>query len=204
MVWSPAVGGPQLLHPQQHIDMKASKTKSLASSWSDVKAKLVTFDQDGLVGLVHDLYAASQDNQVFLHARFGLGEDVLQPYKATINRWLWPDMFRRQNASVAEAKKAIASYKKAIGQPEGLAELMVFYCERASGFSDEVGLQDEGYFNALVRMFEQALKVIASLPDAHRPQLWARLAAVRTITQDIGYGVSDTMSDLLFEYEVDS
>ena len=45
----------------------------------DVKAKLADFDQAGLVNLVHDLYAAQKDNQAFLHARFGLGEDVLAP-----------------------------------------------------------------------------------------------------------------------------
>jgi hypothetical protein len=43
-------------------------------------------------------------------------------------------MFRNPNASVAEAKKAIANYKKAIGQSDGLAELMVDDCQRASGF----------------------------------------------------------------------
>jgi hypothetical protein len=183
--------------------MKASKTKK-AASWSDVKARLTHFDHDGLVGLVHDLYTADKDNQVFLHARFGLGEDVLAPYKATINRWLWPDMFRNQNASVAEAKKSIANYKKAIGHSDGLAELMVFYCERASGFSVEVGLQDEGYFSALVRMFGQALKAIASLPPVQRPLLMKRLDAVCSASFNIGYGVGEAMSDLLFEYGVDS
>ena len=172
------------LQIRQRTEMKASKTKK-ATSWSDVKARLTHFDHDGLVGLVHDLYTANKDNQIFLHARFGLGEDVLAPYKVTINRWLWPDMFRNQNASVAEAKKSIASYKKAIGDPEGLAELMVFYCERASGFSVEVGLQDEGFFIALVRMFEQALQAIARLPDALRPLLMERLDAVCQISQNI-------------------
>ena len=43
----------------------------------------------------------------------------------------------------------------------GLAELMVFYCERAAGFCSDVGYQDLGYFDALVRMFEKALKAIA-------------------------------------------
>jgi len=179
--------------------MKANKTQK-AASWSDVKARLAHFDHDGLVGLVHDLYRANKDNQAFLHARFGVGEDALEPYKATISRWLWPDMFRNQSASVAEAKKSIASYKKAIGQPAGLAELMVFYCERASGFSVEVGLEDEGFFVALVRMFEQALLAIARLPDAQRLLLMERLAAVHDISQNIGYGVADAMSDLLVEY----
>ncbi|MBS0454194.1 MAG: hypothetical protein JSS14_23070 [Proteobacteria bacterium] len=45
-------------------------------------------------------------------------------------------MFKNQNASVAQAKKAIADYKKAIGQADGLAELMVFYREQASGDLD--------------------------------------------------------------------
>jgi hypothetical protein len=57
-------------------------------TWADVKAKLMSFDHTGLVNLLRDLYAAQKDNQTFLHARFGLGEDVLKPYKQTIDRWL--------------------------------------------------------------------------------------------------------------------
>ena len=172
-------------------------------SWSDVKAKLANFDRSGLIGLVQDLYAASRDNQAFLHARFALGDDALKPYKVTIDRWLWPDVFKNQDISVAKAKKAISDYKKAIGQSEGLAELMVFYCERAAGFCDDIGLQDEGYFDALVRMFEQALKIIAALPDEPRPALWDRLDAVRRISHNFGYGVGDYMDALMAEYGVD-
>jgi hypothetical protein len=178
--------------------MAASKKNT--PTWSDVKAKLADFDHAGLIGLTHDLYAASKDNQAFLHARFGLGADVLKPYKATIDRWLWPDVFKNQDTSVAKAKKAIADYKKAIGQSQGLAELMVFYCERAAGFSNDVGLQDEAWFDALLRMFEQSLKTIATLPEEARPAFWARLDAVRDVSQDFGYGVSDGMDDLLAEH----
>jgi len=58
-------------------------TKKNTPSWSDVKTRLVDFDRAGLIGLVQDLYAASKDNQAFLHARFALGDDVLKPYKVT-------------------------------------------------------------------------------------------------------------------------
>jgi hypothetical protein len=178
-------------------------TKKSAPGWSDVKTKLGDFDRAGLIGLVQDLYAASKDNQAFLHARFALGADVLKPYKAMIDRWLWPDVFKNQDTSVAKAKKAISDYKKAIGQPEGLAELMVFYCERAAGFSNDVGLQDEGYFDALVRMFEQALKTIDALPEDCKSALMVRLDAVRHISHNFGYGVGDDMDDLLAEYGLD-
>lgn len=172
--------------------------------WSAVKAKIADFDRVGLIGLVQDLYAASKDNQAFLHARFALGgDDVLKPYKTTIDRCLWPDWLKRQDTSVAKAKKAISDYKKAIGHPEGMAELMVFYCERAAGFSNDSGLQDESYFDALVRMFGQALKTINALPEAHQSAFIARLDTVRHISHNFGYGVGRDMDNMLTEYEID-
>lgn len=72
-----------------------------------------------------------------------------------IDCWLWLDLFKNQDTSVLKAKKAISDYKKAIVQVEGLAEFMVFDCERAAGFSDDVGLQDECYFDALVSSLQE-------------------------------------------------
>ena len=102
--------------------------KKANPSWIDVKAKLADFDRPSLFGLVQGLYAASKDNQAFLHARLHLNGDVLKPYKEAIDRWLWPDVFKSQDTSVAKAKKAITDYKKASSAADGLAELMVFYC----------------------------------------------------------------------------
>ena len=87
-------------------------------TWTDVKAKLAVFDRPALLDLLHHLYAAHKDNQAFLHARFGLGEDVLEPYKKTIDRWVWPDPFRNQDTSASKAKQAISDYKKAVGDPD--------------------------------------------------------------------------------------
>jgi hypothetical protein len=64
-----------------------AKDKSTSPTWADVRAFLLAFDRAGLQGLIQDLYAASKDNQAFLHARFGLGPDQLKPYKATISPW---------------------------------------------------------------------------------------------------------------------
>ncbi|BDI06097.1 hypothetical protein [Sphaerotilus microaerophilus] len=169
-------------------------------SWSDAKAKLAAFDRAGLLGLVQDLYAANKDNQAFLHARLQLGDDVLKPYKATIDRWLWPDVFRNQDTSVAKAKKAIADYKKASGTAEGLAELTVFFCERASGFACDVGMDDETYLGALVRMFEQAMKAVAALPTDQQDSGWGRLAVVHKRSQHIGYGVGNDITDLFADH----
>jgi hypothetical protein len=91
----------------------------------------------------------------------------------------WPDVFGGQDTSVSRAKRAISDYKKAVGDPEGLAELMVFYCEEAAGFCSDIVSEDERYFDALVRMFEQVLKLTNGLSAERRDELTARLDRVR-------------------------
>jgi hypothetical protein len=178
----------------------ANRQSKSKPTWANVKAKLAGFDRTALLSLVQNLYAAHEENQAFLHARLGLGENVLEPFKKTIDRWLWPDVFRRQETSVSKAKQAISAYKKALGDPEGLAELMVFYCERAAGFSKGVSHDDAGYFDALVRMFEQSLKITNTLAGNVRRGLLTRLDRVRNISREFGYGVGDEMDVLLSEF----
>ena len=164
------------------------------------QGKAHEFGSASLVGLDPGSLRALKDNQTFLHARFGLCEDMLRPYKETMDRWLWPDAFSRQVPSVLKAKQAISNYKKAVGDPAGLTELMVFYCEQASDFASDLGYQDESYLNALVRMFEQAVSTANTLPTDTRDALIARLDRVRSISHKCGYGVADDMDSILATY----
>jgi hypothetical protein len=186
------------------VECMAKPTPKSQPTWTDVKERLADFDRTALLGLIQSLYSAHKDNQTFLHSRFGLGEDVLEPYKKIIDRWLWPDVLRNQDTSVSQAKRAISDYKKAVGDPEGLAELMVFYCERAAGFCSDVCNDDEGYFDALVRMFEQALKMANALSGGCRDDFLARLDRVRAISHEFGYGVGDEMDFLLSKFTLRS
>jgi hypothetical protein len=163
-------------------------TKKITPSWSDVKPKLADLDRAGLMGLVQELYAANKDNKAFLHTRFCLGDDPLEPYKDVIISWINPPDFRHP-ISVSKAKKAVGDYKKALGQPEGLAELTVFYCEEAFCFLAGCGIDDAGFYDALVRMFEQALKYLLVLPKVQQAAYLARLDRVRQLGQNVGWGV---------------
>jgi len=62
---------------------KARRPKT-RPTWSDVKVKLAEFDRAGLMQLVSDLYTFDRDNQIFLHARFSLGNNPFDDYKKRI------------------------------------------------------------------------------------------------------------------------
>jgi hypothetical protein len=128
-------------------------------------------------------------------------KNPLQAYKTIVDRWLWPDIFRGQQTSVSRAKRAITKYKKALGDPVGLAELMVFYCERATGFCADVYNADPAYFDALVRMFAQALKAMAALSSNVQTSFLSRLDRVRTVGRQLGYGIGEDMDVLLAEFD---
>lgn len=178
--------------------MKKSSQKK--PTWSDLKRQLAMLDHPALLGLIQDLYAASNANQAFLHARFALGEDVLEPYKTTIDRWVCPDVMHNQHISIAKAKRAISDYKKAIGRPEGMAELSVFFCESCATFLGSCCVDYEEYFNALVRMFEQGLKAIVALGPSRQDAFIEQLERVRREGHNWGWGAGDDMDDLMAEY----
>jgi hypothetical protein len=179
------------------------RSKNALPTWSDVRAALLDFDRAGLPGLVKDLYTASKDNQAFLHARLGLGHDQLRPFKTSISRSISPDIMKGQPISVSKAKKAIADYKKAIGHPNGMAELSIFYCEEAFGFLESCSIEDEDYFAALIRMYGQSLEFVSSLPLAGRTTYLERLNKLRPRARNVGWGVEEELNSLWYAADLD-
>ena len=81
------------------------------------------------------------------------------------------------------------------------AKPVVFYCERAAGFCREVCHEETGYLNALVRMFDHALRQTGHLDGKVRSNLLTRLERVQKIGRQLGYGVGDDMDLLLSEFD---
>lgn len=126
---------------------------------------------------------------------------MLKPYKAIIDRWVCPDVRRNQKISVAKANKAISDYQKAMGRPEGMAELTVFYCECCAKLIRYCSMYDKGHVNALVSMFEQALQTIETLEPDQQDGFVKRLESVQHEVHNQGWGVGDDMECLLVRYD---
>jgi hypothetical protein len=108
-----------------------------------------------------------------------------------------------QPISVSKAKKAIADYKKAIGRPEGMAELSIFYCEEAFVFLESCSMEDESYFAALIRMYGRSLEFVSSLPPAERTTYIERLDKLRSRGKGIGWGVEEELNSLWYAAALD-
>ena len=177
--------------------------KNTLPNWKAVKEALQSFDRAGLLGLVQDLYAADKNNEAFLHARLGLGSDQLAPYKAIISRWICPDLMSSQSVSISKAKKAIANYKRAIGDATGLTELSIYYCEEAFSFLESCAFEDERYFVALIRMYDQAVKRVLDLQVAERHAYAKRLGNLRSRARPVGWGIGIELNSIWHEAGLD-
>ncbi len=189
----------EMHYPQAEPTMtekpKRTKTKP---TWTDVKGKIGEFDRAGLTQLIADHYAFQKDNQSFLHARFSLGPSPLDDYKMRMAAALAPDVYRKRNAdvSVATAKKAISDYNKAVGDPLGVLELRLFFCEVAVNFSMDFGYADVGYLDAMANQYRDACKTLSALDDPILSDTIERLENIRDDAQ-MGCGIGDYMGDEL-------
>jgi hypothetical protein len=172
-----------------------AKRKSSNPTWSDLKPALANLDKKQLLTLVADLYRFSKENQAFCHARFGVGDDPLAPYKKTIDECMYPDVYKNEPIQISKAKKAISSYSKAVGDPIGETELMVFFVECGNNFTVNFGDIDEGFYDALNRMYQRAIKKVLCLQEKHRWVFQERLKDIMTSSSDIGWGYHDMLCD---------
>jgi len=133
-----------------------------------------------------------------LHARFAFGADALNDYKKRIQIALAPDLSRRFiKPSVATAKKSISEYTKAIGEPFGILELRVFWCETAIQFSIDYGYDDVSYYEAMIRQYFDACRLLLTIPEPQLTQYIERLETVRDDAAQVGYGVFYELNDIL-------
>ncbi len=173
--------------------MILAKQNDAKPTWSDVKSVLVGLDHKKLVELAGDLYRLTKENRDFFHARFGVGQDQLLPYKKTIEECMYPNVYRDKPIQISKAKRSVSSYSKAVADPVGEAELMTFFVECGNSFTVEYGDIDEDFYNALNLMYKRAIAKVLSLPAEQRDEFRDRLEEIMTSSSGIGWGYHDEL-----------
>ncbi len=172
-----------------------ARKKEPVRLWKDIRAVLNTADIKYLLSLVGDLYALRKENQDFLHARFLKDASTLIPYKEAIEHYISPAEPWKNPVKLSLARKAISDYRKAVGDPEGLSELMLYYAECGISFTLEFGDIDEVFYCSVVRVFSDGLKMLEQCEQDVIDRLLPRFKAVVHSTADMGWGFYDSLRD---------
>ena len=170
-------------------------TKS--SSWAALKIRLDTLDRKGLVGLVHDLYEASEVNRRFLEARFLPSGAAIEKYRHLVEVAVFPDPLSQRPIRLRAASAAITEYRRSTGDVAGSVDLMLTFVEAGTEQAADLGYGDDPYFSALETKVAAIMKSLGALSSEERTSATARLVRVRNRAQDIGWGYGDYLSDVV-------
>ena len=165
--------------------------------WSDVKARLDAFDRKGLVSLLGDLYDANVANRRFLHSRLTPGSRAIEEYRQLVADAIYPDPFSKRRVSVRDAAAAIVEYRRSTGDASGTVDLMLTFVEAGTEQAADLGYGDEAYFNALQSRLDAVAQEFGSLPANVRAKVRARLGRIQMRAQDVGWGFSDAVDDVI-------
>ena len=164
-------------------------------TWTAVKTNLRQLDTDGLVGLLHDLYRASPDNQRFLHGRLLGSATELEKYRELIADAVFPNPFGRKLVRIAEAQRLVRHYEQATGDVVGTVDLLLTFVAAGTDQAADLGYGDEAYFAALGRALESAVKLIRQLGTDDIKNAKDRLQLIRNRAAKIGWGFSDVVDE---------
>jgi hypothetical protein len=170
-------------------------TKS--SGWAALKIRLDTLDRKGLVGLVHDLYEASEANRRFLEARFLPSAAAIEKYRRLVEDAVFPDPLSQRPIRLRDASAAITEYRRATGDVAGSIDLMLTFVEAGTKQAVDLGYGDDAYFSALATKVAAVMKSLGALPNQERTSATARLVRVRNRARNIGWGYGDYLSDVV-------
>ena len=121
----------------------------------------------------------------------------LDNYKLKITSAINPKLARK--ISFKGARQAVSDYKKASGDQEGVAELMVFYCEECAGTIKRVGIWEQ-YAAGTINIWLDTLTYIQQLPPQQHTRFWKKLDAAQKLMGQVGWGVSDMLDIYMFKY----
>ena len=98
-----------------------------------------------------------------------------------------------------KAENTIKTYEKATNDNEGTADLMIYYVECGNKFTLDYGDINEVFYEALIDMYEKAIKTVLKLSKTKQLPLRKRLKNIMESADGIGWGYYDELCHLYYE-----
>jgi hypothetical protein len=174
--------------------------------WSDIRKILQSSSQTELVELIKKLHELSPENKAFLrtHLMPGQGDpEFLAECRQKIIKAIYPPVKFPDYPRFGEARKILRTYTKTTGDLHGSVDLMLIYVETGTRYTNDFGDIDERFYEALVKMLDEALETIQKAPigRALYDEFHLRFLNLVYETRGIGWGYGDDVSDIAHELE---
>jgi hypothetical protein len=165
-------------------------------SWKNARSSLKSYDRDGLLQLVGDMYQLSPENRDFLQARLMPEPDCATPFKKRIRAALTPDAFGKFNYDLSAAERAIREFSLANSDLETLVDLMIYAVECGNNFTLNYGDINENFYDGLIDIYAAATEKTLQLPRDMRNIYRRRLEKIMKSSSGIGWGYYDGLCEL--------
>ncbi|CEI81386.1 hypothetical protein J18TS1_22270 [Oceanobacillus oncorhynchi subsp. incaldanensis] len=171
-----------------------TKTKQLKIP--ELKKHLRTCDKKELIQIITELYKLNSDAAEYLSVKYGGDEEIqalFEKAQQEINNEFFPDRgFGKMRLS--HAKKAISRFKKLTNDERKTIELMVYYVEIGTLFTNTYGDIDERFYDSMNSMYDRVIAACEKDEQLFK-QLQPRLFNIVENANGIGWGYHDNLAD---------
>jgi hypothetical protein len=104
---------------------------------------------------------------------------------------------------LAKPRKAIRDYRKVTGNINGTAELLLSFVENGARFTHLYGDIDEQFYNSVESALTELVTLLHGGAREMYPRMVERLEKVDQDANNIGWGFSDSVSDIVAQLQAD-
>ncbi|MBM4761359.1 hypothetical protein GNT69_03525 [Bacillus sp. B15-48] len=166
---------------------------------NDLKKELKELNQKQLIQLIVDLYKANKEVKQLLSTKFN-GEEAVevlfQEAKQKVKNEFFPERGDGK-LRLTVAKKAILDFKKLTNDQMRTVDLLLYYVEMGTDFTDSFGDIDESFYNNMITMYDKVISACAA-DETFYHAFEERLYKVVELAERIGWGYGDAIADLYY------
>jgi 3-methyladenine DNA glycosylase AlkD len=169
---------------------------------TELKKSLKEFDQKELIQLIAELYKLNTDVKDYLSSKF-VGEEAIHDLFKKTKKKIQDEFFPERGFGkmrLSEAKNAITNFKKVTSDYIKTVDLMLYYVEIGTEFTNSYGDIDGKFYDSMVSMYNKV--VIECEKDEELFTIFRdRLYSVVEESDGIGWGYHDDLCDIYYSIE---
>lgn len=169
---------------------------------NELKKELKTLEQKELIQLISDVYKVNKDVQHYLSNRFKGEEAIKDLYEKTkkiVENEFFPNRgFAKMRLGVA--RDAISNFKKLSSDAGKTIDLMLYYVETGTKFTNTYGDIEGKFYNSMVSMYNKVVNECNKSEEFYNI-FKDRLYLIVSETDGIGWGYHDDICAIYYSLD---